>query len=191
MKSLRAFARTLSLVVAALAAATPANASPTIIPNVAAIAVVASSPTPVGAPEVGTPLGGERAYLAAQVVAAPAAPPAPVYHGPDFAAIGDSVNTPSCKAGARRLFYVAAALQIVDSLVVTAANVHNATQRVAPYGQFTNPAVPLLELAVQDAVVSTALGATHASCRARATTWFAFGGAAAYNAFTTTSGGAR
>lgn len=65
------------------------------------------------------------------------------------------------------MFYIAAALQIVDSLVVTAANIHNATQRVAPYGQFTNPAVPLVELAVQDAVVSTALGATHASCRAR------------------------
>lgn len=74
MNTLRAVVRHLSLAVAALAVATPAHAAPTIIPSEATIAVVASSPTPVGAPEVGTPLGGERAYLMAQVVAAPAAP---------------------------------------------------------------------------------------------------------------------
>lgn len=108
------------------------------------------------------------------------------HHGPDLASMADSVNTPACMAGTRRMFLTAAALQVLDSFVTAAANRHAATQRVAPYGQYRSAATPLLELAAQDAIVSLALGATHASCRARSVTWFAFGGAAAYNAFATT-----
>ena len=84
--------------------------------------------------------------------------------------MADSVNTPACMAGTRRVFFTAAALQIVDSFVTAAANRHAATQRVEPSGQYRSAATPLLELAAQDAVVSLALGATRASCRARSRT---------------------
>jgi hypothetical protein len=164
----------LCLVVTALLAASPVLAAQT--PDVADIAVHQSSSVPSGAPIVGSELGGLKEHLAE---IAPA--PTMKHFGPDLHAM-----KPVCHTGT--ILGVMAASQVVNALVVTAADDHLATQRVAPYGQPKNALLPLGELALEDYVVSKALGWSHASCRTQSTVWCALTGAAIYNSAATSSG---